>query len=165
MLHDFLWQILYHHAQLIQGPMHLPMYWQPLAVKWFVSIHRRVEGLYITHHAQNPAVTDSFPNSASLISDHKAVENIVGWHDWPSVLHLIYSVEGAGVISRNWIDMLFVCWMGIICCNSYKYPMIQGSFCVCTQPMRDDVTNVTSPPIGWIQTQNDPWLYWRKDFF
>ena len=113
----FLGQILHHHAQLIQGPMHLSVYWKPLAVKWFVSIHRRVEGLYIKHHVQNPAVTDSFPNSASLISDHKAVENIVGGHDWSSVLHLIYSVEGAGVKSRNlrcvqydWIDMLLHMW-------------------------------------------------------
>ena len=89
----FLWQILHHHAQLIQGPMHRSMYWRPPVGKWFVSIHRRVAGLYITHHAQNPTVTNSFPNHASFNSDHKAGESIVSWHDWPSVLNLIYSVE------------------------------------------------------------------------
>ena len=30
----------------------------------------------------------------------------------------------------------------------------QGSFCVCAQPMGD---NVTSSLIGWALTQNDPW--------
>ena len=89
----FIRQILHHHVQLIQGLMQRSMYWQPLVAKRFVSIHGRVVGLYITHHAQNPAVTNSSPNSASMISDHKAGESIVGWHDWPSVLHLIYAVE------------------------------------------------------------------------
>ena len=129
----FLWQILHHHAQLIQGPMHRSMYWQPPVAKRFVSIHGRVARLYIIHHAQNPAVTNSFPNSGSLISDHKAGESIVGWHDWPSVLHLIYSVERAGVKSMRcvqyyWIDMFLHMWDGMIYCSPYRYPMIQCPF-------------------------------------
>ena len=33
---------------------------------------------------------------------------------------------------------------------------IQGSYCVCTLPMGDDVT--LSSLIGWAHSQNDPWL-------
>ena len=37
--------------------------------------------------------------------------------------------------------------------------LTQGSFYVCAQPMRDDVTFVTLALIGWAHTQNDPcWL-------
>ena len=32
----------------------------------------------------------------------------------------------------------------------------QGSLCACVQPMRDDVTVVTSSLIGWAHTQNGP---------
>ena len=39
-----------------------------------------------------------------------------------------------------------------------KGHLIQGSFCVCTQPVRD-VTTVTSSLIGWAHTQNDPFWY------
>ena len=43
-----------------------------------------------------------------------------------------------------------------ICGDFIIFRQMQGSFCICTQPMRDDIT-VTSTLIGWAGTQNDPW--------
>ena len=39
--------------------------------------------------------------------------------------------------------------------NAFVDTYIQGSFCVCAQPMRDDVTK--SSLIGWAHAQDDPW--------
>ena len=39
--------------------------------------------------------------------------------------------------------------------------LMLGSFCVCAQPMRNDVTFVTSCLIGWAHTQNDP-CWWNE---
>ena len=38
-----------------------------------------------------------------------------------------------------------------------------GSFYECDHPMRDDVTFVTSPLIGWAHTQNNPWIPFPLD--
>ena len=41
---------------------------------------------------------------------------------------------------------------------------MQGSFCVCNQPVRDDVCNniVTSSLTGWAHTQNGIWFMYKR---
>ena len=80
---------------------------------------------------------------SSVLEEVDLVLSTVNLSDWsglsssaliPQILHMF--------------DLWWVAFLGI-----------QGSFCVCLQPMRDGCYNVTSYLVGW-HAKNDPWVSW-----
>ena len=105
------------------------------AIKVLISCYKNVYIPYAQH------CLSSAPVSALLKWNHSHVEKIFLKFCW-LVLIFQYSMLMYHPFSTHHLP-LYLTYM-------------QESFYVCTQPMRDDVTFVTSSLIGWAHTQNDP---------
>ena len=102
---------------------------------------------------QRWALTTAVPSSGKHLQ-HRKTENVTNMLDD----HLIFNCN-----IKTLASMFPTPWLATT--GSLGVELQLGPFCVCAQPMRDDVTTVTSSLIGWTHAQSDPCSSWEREGF